>query len=380
MWKHAGSYMLRKGIKRPGHYSKTNVHGGRLYGCRKECQITDKIAGNIIERVYESGKVGLDHLKQVRHSFSYAYYLRTGQQGENFPEVYAQWKTFDLKSLPAVRKFKKPRRIPTPVNLKTGFLKPWSSDHPQCLATFTTGCLAAWDSDVFGLRPNVDIKKVKDSVTHDINANEGYGWTEMVGGRSKLHGQKAGTRPWRVFRVCCCKDQKHTSPPEDLVLDQHGNPVEKPNWNTVCPVACMELLKAVQGESFKVYKKWFSSQAGYGQNIGDVPSHGNKWLCHQGVPGPFDRNSGRKSLSRWLDFLNVPYKESLHIHGDLETVWRGHYESKLLKSGLKTRDQSMDADTATAGLRRFSGWLHQAGQPPPSLKQQLRKILDTMED
>ena len=75
MWKHAGAYMARKGIKKAGEYDPTNVHGGRLYGSRKECPITDKIAGNIIERVYESGKVGLDHLKQVRHSFSQCFFF-----------------------------------------------------------------------------------------------------------------------------------------------------------------------------------------------------------------------------------------------------------------------------------------------------------------
>ena len=378
MWKHAGAYMARKGIKKAGEYDPKNVHGGRLYGSRKECLITDKIAGNIIERIYESGKVGLDQLKQVRHSLSYAHYLQTGQQGENFTEVYAQWKTFNLKSLPAVRKPKKPKRIPTPENLKEAFTKPWTPQHPWCLATFTTGLLSAWDTDVFGLRPNVDVKKVKDSIVHDINPNERYGWTDMKGGRSKLHGQKRGTRPWKVFRVCCCKDQ-HTSPPEVLILNAEGNPPEPPNWNTVCPLAAMELMKAVQGETFKIYVKWFPSTQQFGQNFGDPPSHGNNWLMSQGLPGPFDRSSGRKSLSRWLQHLSVPYRESLHIHGDLECVWRGHYESKLLKSGLKTRGQSEDPDTATAGLKRFAAWLHKDGQPPPSLKQRLKNILDSLE-
>ena len=45
MWKHAGAYMKRKGLKRPGEFRKDNQHGGKLYACRKECQMTDKIAG-----------------------------------------------------------------------------------------------------------------------------------------------------------------------------------------------------------------------------------------------------------------------------------------------------------------------------------------------
>ena len=378
MWKCAGAYMARKGIKKSGQYDKNNVHNGRLYGSRKECPITDKIAGNIIERCYESRKIGVDQLKQVRHSLSYAYYLRTGRQGENFPEVNAQWKDFDLKTLPAVKKFKKPKKIPTPNNLKVAFTKQWNSEHADSLASFTVGCIAAWDTHVFGLRPNVDIKKVKDSVVHDISANEGYGWTEMVDGRSKLHLQKAGTRPWRVFRVCCCKEGKHSSPPDDLALGEDGNPVEPPTWNTVCPVACMELLKICQGEPFQVYKKWFKK--GFGQNIGDVPTRANQWLRSQGIRETFHRNSGRKTLGRWLSHLKVPYKESVHIHADLEKIWRGHYESDLRKSGLKDRNQSSESDVATAGLRRFTKWLHQDGLPPPSLRQQLRHILENLDD
>ena len=67
-WKVAGAYMARKGLKRPGEFDPRNIHGGQLYASRKECRITDQIAGNIIERAYESGKVGVDQLKQIRHS------------------------------------------------------------------------------------------------------------------------------------------------------------------------------------------------------------------------------------------------------------------------------------------------------------------------
>ena len=60
MWKHAARYMTRKGIPRPGEFDPRNIHGGQLWGTRKECKLTDKMAGEIIERCYESGKVGLD--------------------------------------------------------------------------------------------------------------------------------------------------------------------------------------------------------------------------------------------------------------------------------------------------------------------------------
>ena len=83
--------MRRKGIPEAGQFRKNNIHGGKLWASRKECKLTDKMAGQIIERVYISKKVGIHQLRQVRHSFSYAYYLTTGTAEENYPEVKAQF-------------------------------------------------------------------------------------------------------------------------------------------------------------------------------------------------------------------------------------------------------------------------------------------------
>ena len=91
-------------------------------------------------------------------------------------------------------------RIPTPENIRTGLTTPWTFLHPLCLADFIVRILLLWHFHVFGLRPNVDIAKVKKSRDHFINANERYGYTEMVNGRSKLHKEKRGTRPWRRWR------------------------------------------------------------------------------------------------------------------------------------------------------------------------------------
>ena len=57
MWKYAGDYMRRKGFKRPGQFRRDNQHGGRLWASRKECTMTNNAAGEILERVYESGAV-----------------------------------------------------------------------------------------------------------------------------------------------------------------------------------------------------------------------------------------------------------------------------------------------------------------------------------
>ena len=88
--------------------------------------LTDKMAGQIIERVYTSKKVGIHQLRQVRHSFSYAFYLTTGIAEDNYPEVKAQFKSFKLSSLPGVRRPLKPTRIPTALNIKPAWKKQWT--------------------------------------------------------------------------------------------------------------------------------------------------------------------------------------------------------------------------------------------------------------
>ena len=382
MWKHAASYMRRRRIPRAGEFEKTNVHGGRLWGTRKECKLSDKMAGEIIERVYLSKKVGLDQLKQVRHSMSYAHYLRTGVGGKNFPEVKAQWRSFKLSGLPGVKRPVKATRIPTPVNLKKAFTRQWSIESELNLPTHMMGVQTTYDTHVFGLRPNVDIKKVKDSRIHEINMNDGYGRTQMVEGRSKLHLHKRGTRPWWCYRVCLCKNKHKTPTSRQMRLNKKGNPKSRPTWNTCCPVAAMQFLEHHQGSSWRSYPKW-NKTGNYGDvNEGDVASFANQWLNVQGQHADaqgtiFDRNSGRKSLARWLEELGVPYRESLHIHGDLEDVWRHAYQGGLSKSHYRVREQSTDPDTATKALRRFKKWLHGKGNGP-SLKEKLQEILDRL--
>ena len=386
MWKYAGPYMKRKGFKRPGEFREDNQHGGKLWASRKECQMTDKSAGEIIEKVYESKKVTIAQLMQVRHSLSYAYYLKTGTGGDNWPEVKAQWRSFRLASLPLTSRGLTPVRIPTPDNLRAAFNMKWRLDCGMSLAKFMVGTQATWDFHVFGMRPNVDLDKVKKSRDHEIVANEGYGRTKMVNGRSKLHLSKRGTRQWWIYRACTCKDGKHKSPTSrQMRVDKKGNPSKTPKWNTCCPVNAMEFISHHQrGETWRPYPKW--NKAGhYGQqNVGDVPALANEWLNTQGQfadpeESSFDRNSGRKSLARWLAHLRIPYRESVNIHGDLEDVWRHSYQDKLSKSNYRVREQATDPDTATKALRLLAKWLNEGGEPAISVKEQLKDILSKMD-
>ena len=380
----SAAYMRRKGFKRPGEFRKDNQHGGMLWATRKECQMTDKAAGEIIEKVYESKLATLEQLKLVRHSLSYAYYLKTGTGGDNWPELKAQWRSFSPKTLPKSKNKWTPTRIPTPTNLKAAFLKPWTPKSSLSLAVHMSGCVAAADTHIFGLRANVDIKKVKESNSHDIVANEGYAWTEMVDGRSKLHLSKRGTRPWRCYRVCTCKGTHKTPTKRQMRVNKDGNPSKTPNWNTSCPIAALEFISYHQrGESWRCYAKW-TKEGCYGkQNYGDVPGLANRWLNAQGQYAGenkelFDRHSGRKSLARWLAFLKIPYRDSLHIHGDLEEVWRHSYQGRLSRSYYRVREQSTDPDTATKALRTLAKWMHQKGKATMSFKEKLQQFMETL--
>ena len=367
--------MLRRGI--PKTFRRGNIHGGRLWANRNECKMTDLMAGQIIEKVYLSGKATIFQLRQVRHTLSYSYYLKTGESEANWPEVYAQWKSFDLDTLPKPTKSIRAVRIPTPENLKAAFLKKWTPEHPWTLFKFTVGAQAAHDYFIFGCRPNVDLMKVKSSSRHVINVNERYGFTEMVGGRAKLAGTQS--RPWNVNRVCFCKNKKHISPPADLVLTNAGNPTKRVKWNTVCPLANMEVQKNLQGDSWRPYPKWNKNGTVSGNNYGNVAKLANEWLQAQLHLEAFDANSGRKALARWLEHLSIPYEVGLQVHGDVQTCWRSNYQPGLPKSKYDDRRQSGDIDVSAKALRLFALWLHDE-QPKLSIKQQLQELLNSLDD
>ena len=69
----------------------------------------------------------------------------------------------------------------------------------------------------------------------------------------------------------------------------------------------------------------------------------------------------------------------MHIHGDLEEVWRSHYQAKLRKSGYDEREQSEDIDLATKALRKFAKWLHEPEPAKKSLKERLQEIMSELD-
>ena len=140
----------------------------------------------------------------------------------------------------------------------------------------------------------------------------------------------------------------------------------------------MEFHEHLQGTSWRPYPKLNTTGSVSRNNQGKVPDLANKWLQVQTHQDPFDANSGRKSLARWLDYHSIPYEVGFEIHGDLQQIWRNAYQSKLAKSKFADRCQSRDVDLAAKALRLFAMWLHE-NQPKPSIKQQLQAVLASLD-
>lgn len=214
-----------------------------------------------------------------------------------------------------------PRRIPTVRDLKVAFTKDWTTDHPLSLMDYSSGLICAYDGFLNGLRSNEDIDRLKKSQEHSHDWTNGWQCTSFAGGRAKLCGAKKGSRPWALWTVCFCKGAQHFSPPAEVLIGQDGNPLDPTlvNWTTSCPLSALELLWRLQ-EHPQRYKKWLDSGRFGKMNHGDPVRKALEWFKTQGVPGPFDRNSGRKCLARWTRHLQLEYPHIFQIMGDLEIL------------------------------------------------------------
>ena len=131
-------------------------------------------------------------------------------------------------------------------------------------------------------------------------------------------------------------------------------------WDPTCPIAAKQFINMYPEVNNRNYPKWLDKSSKFGKsNISNVVNFANDWMELQGAgtPGGYCHNSGRKSLARWLDKLNVTYRWSFEIHGDLEKVWRSNYQPTLPKSGFKKRTQSRDPNETCYALRRFAKWI-----------------------
>ena len=361
MWRTVPNVLQKNNIKKPGEFDKRNIHGGITWGLPRECNMTNRLARNVMFKCIQSKKLTYDQLRAVRKALAYSHELKGGQSGENWEGVKVAWDTLEQKDLPDKKRNLLPLRIPTPQSLKKAFTTPYN---PQSwsLMKFCTGTVAAFDVFVCGLRSGTDICRVKKSSKHTMNTEEGWQTTAFAGGRAKLN--KGKYRDWNIWRICLCKGKKHRSPPENQKweLDANHRPTQPLEWEPTCPIAALEFTQSFINAGEKCYPKYLekSQRMAKGNfNIKNVVALANEWMGEQGAwheGQPYSNNSGRKSLAKWLSFLSISYRWGFEIHGDLEDVWRKSYQPDLHRSGYKNRNQSRDPDEATRALRMLAKW------------------------
>ena len=359
MHKTCPKLLKKNNIKKPGEFSKTNQHGGQLWGLPSECNMTNRLARDIMFKCIDSGKLTYHQLRAVRKSLCYTRELKGGRASENWSGVAVAWDTLKQEDLPDQKRNLIPLRIPTPQGLK----KAWTTKYDPKgwpLPKFCVGTLAAYDVFIYGLRAGTDTDRIKKSRKHTMNIPEGWMNTEFKVGRAKLG--KGKFRPWSAWRICLCDGKKHKSPPDGAKweLNIEHRPTKDLTWEPTCPLAAMEFIGSYTNAENKCYPCWLDKSKRFAKyNVNDVVTFAIEWMkqqnaCPEGES--YDHNSGRKSLARLLEHLSISYRWGFEIHGDLEDVWRGNYQPKLPKSNFKKRLQSRDPEEATHALRRIAKW------------------------
>ena len=129
--------------------------------------------------------------------------------------------------------------------------------------------------------------------------------------------------------MCDKRQRKHIRPGKDdwACVDADGYPTKPLKWDPRCPLASLEYIFSQQLDedvpkrcypAFNPKRKRSDAHLG-SKNIGSPSKAAVEFMQVQGLP-KFDTNSGRKALARWCKHLNVPYRLSVHIHGDLQRL------------------------------------------------------------
>lgn len=361
-------YMKSIGLKAPGSYSKTNHHGGEMFGLPREFKMTGLQAGKLLRHCFKSGKATKCQLKDVRKMLAYAWQLQTGGSNDskvtNWTEVNQQW------AAQADEGYKPPTKCltatvgPTTDNLKTAFTTPFDPSKGMSYPEWCVGLLLSFDAHVFGARSVVDLEKIKKSKRHEISTAGGWMWTKMVGGRAKLEKRK-GIRQWKAFRICLCPNGKHSDVPSTFRVDRNHTP-ENLHWCSTCPLNAFKVVRYyLEGNDKRSYPRWCPpckehkgryskdnySSAAMKQQI-------QRWLNLQGANPDdlkFDTNCGRKSLGKLCSLMHIPYHESFEMHGDLFKTWKRHYQRNLQRDPFfRRRTQSQDIEECTAALWKIA--------------------------
>ena len=351
---------------------------GSMQEWRKNRLTEDQVCRIVLDCF--TGGATESNLTLIRKTCSYLYNLETGIPGENYPAMKGVFKCINEKKCPPSKGGVQPLQVPTAEQLRHAFTTEYT---PQCGLTFLLflqGVLVGWDFFILGSRPNVDLGKIKDSTVHMHDKERNIVATKFIGGRSKLCGNKKGSRNWWAFRVCMCPGGKHIPPEKGLPFsfDRYGNSTrDLSKYCTTCPVFAFEVLQASQPMETKLYRLWLDSESRtrkgrtrWGEKgIHEPQLLAIKWMSCQGVPN-LSKNSGRMACAQWSQATGAPYPELVHVIGDNPDVWRDHYQPKLPETHCKNRVQSTDPVVATAVLQRFARFCGRGlppEAPPPGL-------------
>ena len=393
MWRTVPGEMRKHNLGEPGSFDPNNGHQGEVFGWKRECSMTDNKAKRILLACHRAGKLSFDQMKAVRRCLAYSWQL-VGTRKDlvrkdqlNWPSIKRTWKVVKEDQCPSDPSKKTlPTVIPTPDELKRAWMSSWHPGMKMSLAKSVVCRRAFFDLFVLGSRSNEDIKRLKESRTHQTNSSAGWQCTRFKGGRAKLFGAKKGTRPWWAWMPCWCPDGKHqhVSPLARYSLGTDGNPLKAGEvpFNEQCPLAGWEFTTLWYGkDEARRYPKWNAGKRSglYGnENCGDIKNLAIDWMLDQGVGDPemrFDTNSGRKALAGWCTELGIPYEESMEYHADLYVTWAGSYQEGCVKmnGAFNRRKQSKDPKVVLKALMKLGFWFGLGVQPPaPPLNRQER--------
>ena len=379
MFEFAPDKCRQLGFPEPGTFSKTNGHNGDCWGWKKECRMTNRKAGEILLELVNLQTMTMAQLGTVRKALAYSYQLMGNtvtKYQNNWPETYNVWKgVSDVRCAPT--KSCKPTRIATPEEEKRAFTMRWSPATSKLSLIDWIRCRrAAYDTFFSGHRANKDMEKMKKSVSHKINAKEGWCWTAFFNGRCKLKGAKKNSRPWKQWAICWCKDGKHRSPTlrDRYNIDENGNPRDgKPGFDTLCITAGFEFTNLWSKKG-----KWrrYPALVGTGRgkstkgNVGDSDVGEPKLLALRfmedvGLPR-YDTHSGRKAYAAMCAKLNIPWEWSFENHADTFATWEGSYQNgcRRERTEFKRRTQSTEIAVVTKALRTISWWMGLGSRRP----------------
>ena len=178
VWKKAGHYC--SGLKRfpkPNTCDKKNHHRGFMPSLKGDFGLSERQAATILEYVCEAPGTSYAQVRTVSAMLSYLHGLQTGIHGKNWKQVTQVLHAYDESDFKLIRKSLKPVVIPSPDSIRKAFATAWT---PDCGVPFTLWCtmlLASWCWCIWGCRPNVDMKSLKESEVHADDTAQGWAWT-----------------------------------------------------------------------------------------------------------------------------------------------------------------------------------------------------------